>query len=132
MNEEKNCWIYIRVSTEDQAREGFSLPEQEKRLRATSKLNKNNFTITNKEGEEIKDYIKQTTDTTFNLKFTNDLTTILEKYEKDLKNHSNEVKNLQKKIKIKDEKIENLQYNLKNANDTVVELKIKFLNYKRY
>ena len=25
--------IYIRVSTEDQAREGFSLPEQEKRLR---------------------------------------------------------------------------------------------------
>ena len=26
--------IYIRVSTEDQAREGFSLPEQEKRLRA--------------------------------------------------------------------------------------------------
>ena len=26
--------IYIRVSTEDQAREGFSLPEQEEKLRA--------------------------------------------------------------------------------------------------
>ena len=37
MNEEKVkkvAGIYIRVSTEDQAREGFSLPEQEKRLRA--------------------------------------------------------------------------------------------------
>ena len=28
----------VRVSTEDQAREGFSLPEQEKRLRAMCEL----------------------------------------------------------------------------------------------
>ena len=35
MKEEKTiAGLYIRVSTEDQAREGFSLPEQEKRLRA--------------------------------------------------------------------------------------------------
>ena len=35
MKEEKKvAGLYIRVSTEDQAREGFSLPEQEKRLRA--------------------------------------------------------------------------------------------------
>ena len=35
MKEEKKiAGIYIRVSPEDQAREGFSLPEQEKRLRA--------------------------------------------------------------------------------------------------
>lgn len=35
MNEEKKiAGLYIRVSTEDQAREGFSLKEQEKRLRA--------------------------------------------------------------------------------------------------
>ena len=33
MNEKKIVGLYIRVSTEDQAREGFSLPEQEKRLR---------------------------------------------------------------------------------------------------
>lgn len=33
-NERKVAGLYIRVSTEDQAREGFSLPEQEKRLRA--------------------------------------------------------------------------------------------------
>lgn len=90
-----------------------------------SKLNKNNFTISNKEVEEIKDYIKQTTDTTSNLKSTNDLTTILEKYEEDLKNHSNEVKNLQKKVRIRDEKIEDLQYNLDNANDEIDELEDK-------
>ena len=90
-----------------------------------SKLNKNNFTISNKEVEEIKDYIKQTTDTTSNLKSTNDLTTILEHYEEDLKNHSNEVKNLQKKIKIRDDKIENLQYNLDNANEEIDELEDK-------
>ena len=35
MKEEKKiAGLYIRVSTEDQTREGFSLPEQEKRLRA--------------------------------------------------------------------------------------------------
>ncbi len=90
-----------------------------------SKLNKNNFTISNKEVEEIKDYIKQTTDTTSNLKSTNDLTTILEKYEEDLKNHSDEVKNLQKKVRIRDEKIEDLQYNLDNANDEIDELEDK-------
>ena len=32
--ENKIAGLYIRVSTEDQAREGFSLKEQEKRLRA--------------------------------------------------------------------------------------------------
>ena len=34
MEEKKVAGIYIRVSTEDQKREGFSLSEQEKRLRA--------------------------------------------------------------------------------------------------
>lgn len=34
IEEKKVAGIYIRVSTEDQAREGFSLPEQEKRLHA--------------------------------------------------------------------------------------------------
>ena len=37
-NIKKIAGLYIRVSTEDQAREGFSLPEQEKRLRAMCEL----------------------------------------------------------------------------------------------
>ena len=40
MNEEKKlCGIYMRVSTEDQAREGFSLPGQKERLEAYCKFN---------------------------------------------------------------------------------------------
>ena len=40
MNEEKKlCGIYMRVSTEDQAREGFSLPEQKERLEDYCKFN---------------------------------------------------------------------------------------------
>jgi len=37
MNDKKVAGIYIRVSTEDQAREGFSLPEQKERLEAMCK-----------------------------------------------------------------------------------------------
>ena len=47
MNEEKKiAGIYTRVSTEDQAREGFSLPEQKERLEAMCKY----------KGYEIYDY----------------------------------------------------------------------------
>ena len=90
-----------------------------------NKLNKNNYSITNDEIDEIKDYIKQTQDTTSNLKTTNDLTTILEHYEDDLKNHSEEVKNLQQRIKNRDNKINELEYKLDFANDTIDELKDK-------
>mgnify|MGYP004531630847 FL=1 len=38
-NKKKLCGIYMRVSTEDQAREGFSLPEQKERLEAYCKFN---------------------------------------------------------------------------------------------
>lgn len=90
-----------------------------------NKLNKNNYSITNDEINEIKDYIKQTQDTTSNLKTTNDLTTILEHYENDLKNHSKEVKNLQQRIKNRDNKINELEYKLDFANDTIDELEDK-------
>ena len=47
MNEDKKkCGLYLRVSTEDQAREGFSLPEQKERLEAFCKF----------KGYEIIDY----------------------------------------------------------------------------
>lgn len=90
-----------------------------------NKLNKNNYSITNEEINEIKDYIKQTQDTTSNLKTTNDLTTILEHYEDDLKNHSKEVKNLQQRIKNRDNKINELEYKLDFANDTIDVLEDK-------
>ena len=45
-NEKKRCGLYLRVSTEDQAREGFSLPEQKERLESFCKF----------KGYEIIDY----------------------------------------------------------------------------
>ena len=37
-DEKKKCGLYLRVSTDDQAREGFSLPEQKERLEIFCKL----------------------------------------------------------------------------------------------
>ncbi|OKZ61586.1 MAG: hypothetical protein BHW03_06245 [Clostridium sp. 28_17] len=45
-DENKKCGLYMRVSTEDQAREGFSLPEQKERLESFCKF----------KGYEIIDY----------------------------------------------------------------------------
>ena len=39
-NDKKIAGIFIRVSTEDHAREGFSLPEQEKRFKGFNLFNK--------------------------------------------------------------------------------------------
>ena len=48
MEEKKKCGLYMRVSTDDQVREGFSLPEQKERLEAFCKF----------KGYEIIDYYK--------------------------------------------------------------------------
>lgn len=45
-NIKKRCGLYLRVSTEDQAREGFSLPEQKERMETYCKF----------KGYEIVDY----------------------------------------------------------------------------
>ena len=37
-DEERICGLYLRISTEDQAKEGFSLPEQKERLEALCKF----------------------------------------------------------------------------------------------
>lgn len=38
MEEKKLCGLYMRASTEDQAREGFSLPEQKEQLETFCKF----------------------------------------------------------------------------------------------
>ena len=93
-------------------------------LKSTIK-NKNNFTISNENVEKIKGYIEQTNDTTSNLRDANDINVVLQKYEDDLREHSNEVRNLKKKIQTRDDRIEELEYDLDNANDTIYELEYK-------
>ena len=51
-DEKKKCGLYMRVSTEDQAREGFSLPEQKERLESFCKF----------KGYEIIDYYQDAVD----------------------------------------------------------------------
>ena len=87
--------------------------------------NKNKFTISNENIDKIKKYIEQTNDTTSNLREANDINIILKKYEDDLREHSNEVRNLKKKIKTRDDRIEELEYDLNDANETIDELEDK-------
>ena len=124
-NEKKVAGLYIRVSTEVQAREGFSLPEQEKYKEELKELNnktdelkdksneinniieslkptiinKNNFTISSEDIDKIKNFIEQTNETNSNLRDANSIDIILKKYEDDMREHSNEVRNLNKKYK---------------------------------
>ena len=57
MDENKKiCGLYMRVSTEDQAREGFSLSEQKERLEASCQF----------KGYEIKDYFIHVSNNTKN------------------------------------------------------------------
>ncbi len=88
-------------------------------------MNKNNYSISSNEIDKIKSYIEQTNDTTSNLRDSNDINIILQKYEDDLREHSNEVRNLKSKIKTRDDRIEELEYDLNEANDTIYELEDK-------
>lgn len=85
----------------------------------------NNYSISSEEINKIKKYIEQTSDTTSNLRNANDINIILKKYEDDLREHSNEVRNLKKKIKTRDDRIEELEYDLNDANETIDELEDK-------
>ena len=85
-------------------------------------MNKNNYSISNDDINKIKKYIEQTNDTTSNLRDANDINIILKKYEDDLREHSNEVRNLKKKIQTRDDRIEELEYDLNDANETIDEL----------
>ncbi len=88
-------------------------------------MNKNNYSISSEKVNKIKKYIEQTNDTTSNLRDANDINVVLQKYEDDLREHSNEVRNLKKKIKTRDDRIEELEYDLNDANETIDELEDK-------
>ena len=88
-------------------------------------INKNNFTISSVDVDKIKKYIEQTNDTTSNLRDANSINIILKKYENDLREHSNEVRNLNKKIETRDDRIDELEYALNDANKTIDELEDK-------
>ena len=88
-------------------------------------MNKNNYTISNDDIDKIKKYVEQTNNITSNLKDSNDINVMLNKYEDDLQKHSNEVRELRKKVKTRDERIEDLENKLEFAEDTIDMLEDK-------
>lgn len=74
--------------------------------------NKNNFTISNNNINKIKSEIEQTKKNPSNLRDFNDINIVLQKYEYDLREISNELRNLKKKIKTrKDSELDIIQNN---------------------
>lgn len=90
-----------------------------------TRINKNSYTISSEDVDEIKSYIEQANDTTSNLKDSNDINIILDEYEEDLKNHSSEVKELKQKISNRDCRIEQLETDLSDANEIIDDLEDK-------
>lgn len=93
-------------------------------------VNKKNYTISNEQLETIKSYISKVRDTTKSIKGVNDLDIIMKEYEKDLKEHDNEVRTLNRTIIQKDFEIKELKEDLGIAKDTISsqEKEIKHLN----
>ena len=148
-NKDKNlCGLYLRVSTEDQAHEGFSLPEQKERLE-----------IANKKSQELDNNSNEVKDIFNNLKttFTNKDKYVLNKDDKDkidkfiqqvdstneeyekmqklsitLNDVENELKDNRKKVKILTEnndalniKVKSLEKKIDKQEDEIDELKEK-------
>lgn len=93
-------------------------------------VNKKNYTISNEQLETIKSYISKVRDTTKSIKGVNDLDIIMKEYEKDLREHDNEVRTLNRTIIQKDFEIKELKEDLGIAKDTISsqEKEIKHLN----
>lgn len=142
MNEEKKiARLYIRISTEDQAREGFSLPEQEKRLRAMCeykgyeiyKLYKDagisaktgNYILSKKDKDSLIDFIDQVNDTNKEYDKIRTLSNTLVNAHKQLKDKNNKIKTLA-------ENNEALNLRVKTLNDMIKEKdnEISFLKSK--
>ena len=80
-------------------------------------LNKNNFTISKEDIENINDYIVDSRKSTKNILSTNEITNIVNEYKDDLKNHKKEVRQLKETIKNQDSTIKDLT----DSNDLLVK-----------
>ena len=126
---EKNKELREQANTQIDfaSKQGKDIKEIITNLKPT--LNKKNYTISKENVSKISEYIDKVEDTTKNIKSTNDIDVIMTEYEKELKNHNAEVKELNYAIRQKDNKIQDLTEDLNAAKDTISkqENKINFL-----
>lgn len=90
-----------------------------------SKLNRDNYIISKSQVDEIKENLELTKSTTNNLRDSNKVDSILNKFENDLKQHKNEVELLEKKVIYRDNEITRLENLLSYRNEEIEELEDK-------
>lgn len=142
------CGLYLRVSTEDQAREGFSLPEQKERLEIANKkslqlnndskeikqlMNNLKTTFTNKEKyvlnkddkDKIDKFIHQVDSTNEEYKKMQKLSITLNDVETELKGNSKKVKILTENNDALNIKVKSLEKKIDKQEDEIDDLKEK-------
>ena len=148
-NKVKNlCGLYLRVSTEDQAREGFSLPEQKERLEIANKksleldnnsnevidiVNNLKTTFTNKDkyvlNKDDKDkndkFIQQVDSTNEEYKKMQKLSITLNDVETELKEHRKKVKILTENNDALNIKVKSLEKKVDKQENDIDDLKDK-------
>ena len=78
--------------------------------------------ISKSQVEEIKEYLDLTKSTTSDIRESNKVYSILNKYVDDLKQHKNEVKLLERKVNVRDDEIDKLNNIIENQNDKIDDL----------
>ena len=142
------CGLYLRVSTEDQAREGFSLPEQKERLEIANKksleldnnsnevkdiINNLKTTFTNKDKyvlnkdakDKIDKFLQQVDSTNKEYKKMQKLYITLNDVETELKENREKVKILTENNDALNIKVKSLKKKIDKQEDEIDELKEK-------
>ncbi len=87
----------------------------------STKITKNNFIINNEEINTIHNYIENVDKNVSDIKSVNDLTSLMEDFEEDLKNHDIEVNELQLKVKEQSQRIKTLEKQNVTKQDKIAE-----------
>lgn len=86
-----------------------------------TKITKNNFIINDEEINVINDYIETANKNVIEIKDVNDLTSLMENFENDLKTHDLEVSELQNKVKNQEQRIKTLEKQNITKQDKIAE-----------
>ena len=147
------CGLYLRVSTEDQAREGFSLPEQKERLEITNKksleldnnsnevkdivnnlkttfTNKDKYVLNKDDKDKIDKFIQQVDSTNKEYKKMQKLSITLNDVETELKENREKVKILTENNDALNIKVKSLESKVDKQKDEIDDLKEKILKCK--
>ena len=148
-NKVKNlCGLYLRVSTEDQAREGFSLPEQKERLEIANKktlqldndsnevkqlvnnlkttfTNKDKYVLNKEDKDRIDKFIQQVDSTNKEYKKMQKLSITLNVVDTELQENRKKIKILTEDNEALNIKVKSLEKKINKQEDEIDDLKDK-------